>query len=98
MAKIAVLGTLDTKGVEHGFVAEVIRARGHEAVLIDVGSGGAPMVMPGVSREEVAAAGGVDLAGITARQDRGEAVAAMSQAAAVYLQAKVAAGEVQGVI
>jgi uncharacterized protein (UPF0261 family) len=42
MAKIAVLGTLDTKGVEHGFVAEVIRARGHEAVLIDVGSGGAP--------------------------------------------------------
>ena len=98
MAKIAVLGTLDTKGVEHGFVAEVIRARGHEVVLIDVGSGGAPTVTPGVSREEVAAAGGVDLAGITARQDRGEAVAAMSQAAAVYLQAKVAAGEVQGVI
>jgi uncharacterized protein (UPF0261 family) len=98
MAKIAVLGTLDTKGVEHGFVAEVIRARGHEAVLIDVGSGGAPTVMPVVSREQVAAAGGVDLARITARQDRGEAVAAMSQAAAVYLQAKVAAGEVQGVI
>lgn len=98
MAKIAVLGTLDTKGVEHGFVAEILRARGHEAVLIDVGSGGAPTVAPDVTREEVAAAGGVDLAGITARQDRGEAVAAMSQAAAAFLQKKVAAGELQGVI
>lgn len=98
MAKIAVLGTLDTKGVEHGFVAEILRARGHEAVLIDVGSGGVPTVTPDVTREEVAAAGGVDLAGITARQDRGEAVAAMSQAAAAYLQKKVAAGELQGVI
>lgn len=98
MAKIAVLGTLDTKGVEHGFVAEILRARGHEAVLIDVGSGGAPTVAPDVTREEVAAAGGVDLTGITARQDRGEAVAAMSLAAAAYLQQKVAAGELQGVI
>lgn len=98
MAKIAVLGTLDTKGVEHGFVAQILRARGHKAVLIDVGSGGVPTVTPDVTREEVAAAGGVDLEGITARQDRGEAVAAMSQAAAAFLQKKVAAGEVQGVI
>lgn len=98
MAKIAVLGTLDTKGVEHGFVAHVIRARGHETVLIDVGSGGAPTVTPDVTREVVAAAGGVDLAGITARQDRGEAVTAMSKAAAMYLQGQVEAGVVQGVI
>ena len=83
MAKIAVLGTLDTKGAEHGFVAELIRARGHEVVLIDVGSGSAPTVRPDVSREEVAAAGGVDLVGIQARQDRGEAVTAMSKAAGV---------------
>jgi uncharacterized protein (UPF0261 family) len=98
MAKIAVLGTLDTKGAEHGFVAELIRARGHEVVLIDVGSGSAPTVRPDVSREEVAAAGGVDLVGIQARQDRGEAVTAMSKAAGVYLAGLVEAGEVQGVI
>jgi uncharacterized protein (UPF0261 family) len=98
MAKIAVLGTLDTKGAEHGFVAERIRARGHEVMLIDVGSGGEATVRPDVTREEVAAAGGVDLAGIAARQDRGEAVAAMSRAAAVYLEGLVKAGEVQGVI
>ena len=37
MATIAVLGTLDTKGREHAFVAERIRARGHATLLIDVG-------------------------------------------------------------
>ncbi len=98
MAKIAVLGTLDTKGAEHAFVADLIRARGHETVMIDVGSGGVPAVEPDVRREEVAAAGGVDLAGIAARQDRGEAVTAMAGAAAVFLSRLVAAGEVQGVI
>jgi len=98
MAKIAVLGTLDTKGVEHGFVAALIRQRGHETVLIDVGSGSAPVVVPDVSREAVAAAGDVDLAGLVTRQDRGEAVTAMAGAAAVYLAGLVAKGEVQGVI
>ena len=39
MATIAVLGTLDTKGLEHAFVAERIRAQGHGTLLIDVGTG-----------------------------------------------------------
>ena len=38
MATIAVLGTLDTKGEEHEYVAELIRSRGHEALLIDAGT------------------------------------------------------------
>ena len=38
MATIAVLGTFDTKGVELGFVADVIRSRGHAVMLIDVGT------------------------------------------------------------
>ncbi|HYR59706.1 MAG TPA: Tm-1-like ATP-binding domain-containing protein, partial [Chthoniobacteraceae bacterium] len=64
MPTIALLGTMDTKGVEHGFVAECIRARGHRAFVIDVGSGGPPQLAPDVSREEVAALAGVDLAAI----------------------------------
>ena len=54
MATIAVLGTLDTKGVEHGFLAGRIRARGHQVILIDVGYLGEPQVKPDVSRVEVA--------------------------------------------
>ncbi|NIP98410.1 MAG: UPF0261 family protein, partial [Akkermansiaceae bacterium] len=61
MSTIAVLGTLDTKGEEHAFVAGLIRARGHQAVLIDLGTGGDPQVQPDVSRFEVAEAGGIDL-------------------------------------
>ena len=48
MATIAVLGTLDTKGTEHAFVAERIREHGHQVLLIDVGTGGPPQVTPDI--------------------------------------------------
>jgi uncharacterized protein (UPF0261 family) len=98
MKTIAVLGTLDTKGEEHGYVAELIRARGHRTLLIDVGCLTPPVVKPDVSREEVAAAGDVDLVGLVARKDRGESVTAMAQAAAVMITKLVDAGKIEGVI
>lgn len=98
MSSIAVLGTLDTKGHEHAYVAEIIRQRGHQAVIIDTGSSTAPQIQPDITREEVALAGGVDLAGILERQDRGEAVTAMAGAAAVLLSKLVNDGRIDGVI
>ncbi len=98
MATIAVLGTLDTKGLEHGYVAELIRRRGHQTLIIDTGTGSAPQIAADISREEVAAAGNVDLAALVARQDRGEAVTAMAGAAGVLLSQLVAEGRIQGVI
>jgi uncharacterized protein (UPF0261 family) len=98
MATIAVLGTLDTKGREHAFVAERIRARGHDTLLIDVGTGGEPVVTPDIPRAEVAAAAGLDLAAVTARGDRGECVTAMAAAAPRLLARLVAEGRIQGVI
>jgi uncharacterized protein (UPF0261 family) len=98
MATIAVLGTLDSKGEEHAFVAELIRARGHDTLLIDVGSGAPPTVTPDITREQVAAAAGLDLAALAARRDRGECVVAMSGAAPVLLEKLAAEGKIQGVI
>jgi len=98
MATIAVLGTLDTKGREHAFVAERIRARGHDALLIDIGTGAEPAVQPDITRAEVAAAGGVDLAALVARGDRGECVSAMAKAAPCLLERLVSQGKIQGVI
>lgn len=98
MATIAVLGTLDTKGFEHGYVAELIRQRGHQTLVVDTGSGTEPQIVPDIARQEVAAAGGVDLAGLVARQDRGEAVTAMASAAAALLSKLAAEGRIQGVI
>ncbi len=80
-ATIAVLGTLDTKGEEHAFVAEQIRSHGLQALLIDVGTGSPATVAVDIPRETVAAAGNVDLAEVVAQGDRGAAVAAMSRAA-----------------
>ena len=48
MPTIALLGTMDTKGVEHGFVAGLIRARGHDTMIIDVGTDGPPQIAPDV--------------------------------------------------
>ena len=98
MATIAILGTMDTKGVEHAFVAEQIKARGHNTLIIDVGTLGEPKLKPGITREEVAAAGGVDLAALRTKQDRGESVAAMSKAAPAVLAKLVAEGKIDGVI
>jgi len=98
MAIIAVLGTLDTKGEEHAFVARAIRARGHEALLIDVGTGAPPTETPDIPREAVALAGGIDLPTLVARQDRGECVLAMTRAAPVFLAKLVADQRIDGVI
>ncbi|MGB0327776.1 MAG: Tm-1-like ATP-binding domain-containing protein [Akkermansiaceae bacterium] len=95
---IAVLGTLDSKGHEHAFVADLIRKQGHETLLIDVGSGGEPQVTPDVTRFEVAAAIDLDFQALIDRQDRGECVVAMSKAAPVYLAKLVAEGKINGVI
>jgi uncharacterized protein (UPF0261 family) len=98
MKTIAVLGTLDSKGEEHAYVAGLIRARGHEALLVDVGTGGASVITPDIPREEVAAAAGLDLAPLMARRDRGECVVAMSKAAPVLLAKLAAEGRIDGVI
>lgn len=98
MATIAVIGTLDSKGEEHQFVAEQIRQRGHVAVLIDVGTGGAPRLSPDYTRDDVAATAGLDLNSVIARHDRGECVVAMSQAAPILLARLVEEGKIDAVI
>jgi len=98
MSTIAVLGTLDSKGEEHAFVAELIRARGHKTLLIDVGTGGPPTITPHFTREQVAASAGLDLPDLLARQDRGECVVAMSKAAPVFLAKLAAVQDIDGVI
>src|SRR5687768_2037825 len=98
MATIAILGTMDTKGHEHAFVAEQIRARGHKCLVIDVGILDQALLTPDVSRAEVAKAAGKDINALTAKRDRGEAVAAMSQGAPIILSRLAAEKKIDGVI
>ena len=98
MATIAILGTMDTKGEEHAFVAERIRARGHRTLVIDVGALDPPKLKPDITRDEVARAAGLDLAALVARKDRGESVAAMSRAAPIVLAKLANEKRIDGVI
>ncbi len=98
MPTIVILGTMDTKGDEHAFVADLIRQRGHAALVIDVGTMGEPRLKPDITRAEVAAAAGVDFAVLAARQDRGESVAAMSRGAPVVLAKLAEERRIDGVI
>ena len=98
MPTIAILGTMDTKGVEHGFVADLIRQRGHKVLIIDVGTLEEPKLKPDITRSEVAQAAGVDLATLIAKRDRGESVTAMSQGAPIILAKLAEEKKIDGVI
>jgi uncharacterized protein (UPF0261 family) len=98
MSTIAVLGTFDTKGEEHAYVADLIRKRGHEVLLVDAGSLDSPSIAPDVSREELVAATGTDLAAFVDRRDRGEAVKVMSEGAAVVIAKLAAEKKIHGIV
>jgi uncharacterized protein (UPF0261 family) len=98
MATIAVLGTLDSKGEEHAFVAALIAQHGHKPLLIDVGTGGPATVQPDITREQVAAAAGIDLIALMAKKDRGECVVAMTKAAPALVAKLAAEGRIHGII
>ncbi|MCI0745781.1 MAG: Tm-1-like ATP-binding domain-containing protein [Verrucomicrobia subdivision 3 bacterium] len=98
MPTIAVLGTMDTKGEEHAFVADQIRQRGHKVLIIDTGTLEEPRLKPDITRHEVAAAAGIDLKSVVAKRDRGEAVDAMSRGAPALLAKLAQEKRIDGVI
>ena len=95
---VLLLGTLDTKGLEYGYVRDCIQARGHRTLLVDIGVLGEPAVDPDVTADDVARAGGSDLASLRARGDRGDAVDTMQRGASALLPAWHAQGRFDGVL
>jgi uncharacterized protein (UPF0261 family) len=97
--RIALVGTLDSKGAECAFLADVLRAKGCEPVLVDVGvypPTGA--VVPAVSRQEVAECGGATSEVLAAGGDRGEAVRVMGTGAAAVLHRLHRQGRLDGAL
>jgi uncharacterized protein (UPF0261 family) len=89
---------MDTKGIEHAFVADLIRQRGHNVLVIDVGTMGEPRLKPDITPAEVATAAGVDFAALAEKKDRGESVATMSRGAPVVLARLAEQQRIDGVI
>ncbi|MFZ7110203.1 MAG: Tm-1-like ATP-binding domain-containing protein [Desulfatiglandales bacterium] len=67
---IVVLGTLDTKGEQLQFLKDRISARGHRAVLMDMGMGGEPTVQADITAREIAGLMGMDTEDFRASRDR----------------------------
>ena len=95
MATIAVIGTLDSKGHEHQFVADQIRSAGHSALLVDVGTLGETQVAPDIKRDEILEVAGLKFG---EAEDRGERVGVMAKALPIYLNKLVEDGKIDGVI
>ncbi|MFD0265627.1 Tm-1-like ATP-binding domain-containing protein [Streptomyces sp. NPDC127106] len=85
MTNVVLVGTLDTKGVEYGWLREGLLRAGIEVVMVDTGIMGEPRVPADVPRAEVARAAGADLAELRATADRGAAVTAMARGAEATL-------------
>ncbi|WP_455359104.1 Tm-1-like ATP-binding domain-containing protein [Streptomyces sp. SYSU K21746] len=82
MAIVALVGTLDTKGVEYGWLRERLLSAGVEVVVVDAGVIGEPRIPADIPRAEVARAAGADLTRLRADGDRGAAVTVMARGAA----------------
>jgi uncharacterized protein (UPF0261 family) len=86
---VLLIGTLDTKGEELGFLRDRLRTAGVEVLLADAGTQG-----PARGAEpDIALA-----AGLVVPADRGEAVAAMADAAAALAARLHAEGRLDGVL
>jgi uncharacterized protein (UPF0261 family) len=96
MATVLLIGTLDTKGAEYAYLAERLRGHGIDVLVADAGTGApAHGVEPDITREEMAAEIGADLAALS---DRGAAVGAMAAAAESLARRLHGEGRIDGVL
>jgi len=95
---IAVLATLDTKGIEAQFLREQIELAGGSAVLVDIGVVDPPTVDSDISRAAIAAAGGSSIELLQENPTRQAASPVMIAGASRLLGEAVAARTIHGVV
>ncbi len=97
MKTIAIIGSCDTKSREISFMREQIEAEGIKALVIDVATGLKESIGFDVSREEVAAAYGVNWMDMESKT-KGEKIAFMMKAAASYIEQIYYEGKIDGIL
>jgi uncharacterized protein (UPF0261 family) len=96
--KIVVIGTLDTKGPETGFVRDQVVRHGYTPLVIDPGILGEPAIPADVTRQEVARAGGHELAELIALVDRQHCQQVMIDGLVKVVSHLCQEGQVAGVV
>lgn len=95
---VYLIGTLDTKGRELGFVRDLLRECGADVRIVDTGCLGEPSIPADIDRHAVFAAAGTSLDEVRNAGDRGRAVSAAAAGAAEVIAREHAAGRVDGVL
>lgn len=95
---ILLIGTLDTKGLEYSYLRDRLLEDGVQVLVVDVGVNEPSGITPDITRYQVAAAIGADADALAAAGDRGQAVAAMTKAAAAMVGRLYEEGRFDGVL
>jgi len=95
---IVIAGALDTKGQEFAFLKELIEKEGLKTLVIDFGVMGEPAFTPDITRQEVAKAGGGDLAYLASGEHKDEAMRVMAAGLTVVVRRLFDEGKLDGVI
>src|SRR5690625_3970583 len=98
MANVVLIGTLDTKRDEYGWLRDELHAAGASTTLVDVGTFSDGAGIADVPSAEVAAIAGHDLDRLRADDDRGAAMTAMSEGAAIVVTRLFERGELHAVL
>ena len=95
---VAVIGTLDTKSDEIGYIAAALDRLGLDAVTIDSGILGRGTLVPTISRDEVAGSAGMTLEQVQNAGSRGAAVEHMQRGLRKLVPALQVEGRIHGAI
>jgi len=95
---IVLIGTLDTKGEEIGYLKELILKQGHRPFIIDIGAGGKARLEADITATEVARAAGTEIEKLWGSRERQKVTEMMIKGAVAKLDALCRTGEVEGMI
>ncbi len=95
---VVIVGSLDTKGPEFGFVKELIEAEGLHTLVVDFGVMGDPLFEPDVKRGAVARAGGGELVNLASGEHKDEAMQVMATGLSVVVRQLYDARKLDGII
>ncbi|RLA78169.1 MAG: UPF0261 family protein, partial [Deltaproteobacteria bacterium] len=96
--RIAIVGTLDTKGEEIRYLRELVQRRGHHPLVIDIGLLGPTPFPPDIPRQEVLRKAGVELKSLLEKGEEGEAAERMAEGLAILLRELQQEGKIDGVL
>lgn len=96
--KIVILGTANTKGEQLRFLKEKITARGHEAILMDLSTGGHPNFQADIPPREIARLVGRNFEEIVSSKDRFDVTKAMSAGAQQKALDLLSKGSLDGMV